>query len=105
MSSSRKPQLLDIYQSAAETDLLAAWFVATSDLLVLQAFLLYLVLHPFLFMPLHLLIRTKLALRNRARPATLFSLMSIAVRIAQRMGYAEMVPCSVCRLFKQKKED
>ena len=39
----RRPQLLDDFQSSAETALLAARFIATSDLLVLQAFLLYLV--------------------------------------------------------------
>ncbi|KAH8667074.1 fungal-specific transcription factor domain-containing protein [Xylariales sp. PMI_506] len=69
MGQSSQSQLLDNFQSSAETALLAAGFVATSDLLVLQAFLLYV-----------------LAMRNRARPATCFSLMGVAIRVAQRMG-------------------
>jgi hypothetical protein len=39
-----RARLLDDFQSSVETALLAAGFIATSDLLVLQAFLLYLVI-------------------------------------------------------------
>jgi hypothetical protein len=85
MCDLRKPQLLDDFQSSVETALLAAGFMATSDLLVLQAFLLYLVVLPQFRQVPHADMH-KLAMRNRARPATLFSLMGIAVRIAQRMG-------------------
>ena len=46
MSGSRQPQLLDDFQSSVETALLDAGYIATSDLLVLQAFLLYLVMLP-----------------------------------------------------------
>lgn len=49
MNESRKSQLLDSLQSFVETALLTVGFVATSDLLVLQAFLLYLVIPPALF--------------------------------------------------------
>ncbi|RDW56719.1 hypothetical protein BP6252_14012 [Coleophoma cylindrospora] len=69
ISGPRRLLLLDAFQAAVEASLLAVEYFATSDLLVLQAFLLYL-----------------LAIRNRARPATCFSLMGIAVRVAQRIG-------------------
>lgn len=44
MDSSSKIQLLDDFQSTVETALIAAGLIATSDLAVLQAFLLYFVM-------------------------------------------------------------
>lgn len=44
LGDSRRAQLLDDFQSSVETALLAAGFTTTSDLLVLQAFLLYMVM-------------------------------------------------------------
>ncbi|KAJ5096775.1 hypothetical protein N7456_007496 [Penicillium angulare] len=69
MGNTQKRVLLNDFQSIIEIALRATRFAATSDLLVLQAFLLY-----------------WLAMRNRASPGTLFSMMGIAVRIAQRIG-------------------
>ena len=46
MSGSSRSQLLDELQSSVDAALLAARFIATSDLLLLQAFLLYVVTIP-----------------------------------------------------------
>jgi hypothetical protein len=46
MGGSSKSQLLDDFQSSAETALFTVGFMDTSDLLVLQAFLLYIVMLP-----------------------------------------------------------
>lgn len=65
----QRSYLLDKFQKAVEDSLLIAELLVTSDRLVLQAFMLYL-----------------LAMRNRARPAAIFSLTGIASRIAERIG-------------------
>ncbi|MCJ1382447.1 hypothetical protein MMC17_005560 [Xylographa soralifera] len=67
--TSKRSLLLDDFQSSVEAALERVGYASASDLLVLQALYLYV-----------------LAMRNRAKPATLFSLMGIAVRIAQRLG-------------------
>ncbi|MCJ1434793.1 hypothetical protein MMC27_004163 [Xylographa pallens] len=67
--ASEKSLLLNNFQSSVEAALERVGYASASDLLILQALYLYI-----------------LAMRNRARPATLFSLMGIAVRIAQRLG-------------------
>ncbi|GAM82431.1 hypothetical protein ANO11243_004110 [Dothideomycetidae sp. 11243] len=67
--SSARTTLLDQLQLATEAALRAANYSCTGDLLVLQALLLYI-----------------LAMRNRWRPAEGFSMLGIAVRIAQRLG-------------------
>ncbi|KAH8899095.1 hypothetical protein GQ53DRAFT_802469 [Thozetella sp. PMI_491] len=64
-----KLRVLNRFQRGVEDALFLAEFATTSDRLVLQAFMLYLV-----------------AMQGRARPAALFSLMGIATRIAERMG-------------------
>ncbi|MCJ1285456.1 hypothetical protein MMC26_004796 [Xylographa opegraphella] len=67
--TSERLLLLDDFQSSVEAALERVGYASTSDLPVLQALYLYV-----------------LAMRNRARPATLYSLMGIAVRIAERLG-------------------
>lgn len=69
MGDVSKTQLLDDLQETAETALLASGFIATTDLLVLQAQIIYL-----------------LAIRDRSKPAAWFSLMGVAFRTAQRLG-------------------
>ncbi|GAB7354459.1 hypothetical protein MBLNU459_g4942t2 [Dothideomycetes sp. NU459] len=64
-----KSQLLGKFQNAVEESLLIAEFIVTSDRLVLQSLMLYL-----------------LVMRNRAHPAAIHSLTGVASRIAERMG-------------------
>ncbi|KAF4550229.1 Fungal specific transcription factor domain-containing protein 24 [Elsinoe fawcettii] len=66
--SSKGEILLDL-QLSVESALMDAKYASTGELQVLQALVMYI-----------------LAMRNRARPAECFSLMGIAVRIAQRLG-------------------
>ncbi|MCJ1309068.1 hypothetical protein MMC25_002723 [Agyrium rufum] len=69
LDTSEKSSLLDDFQSSAEVALERVGYASATDLLILQALNLYV-----------------LAMRDRAKPATLFSLMGIATRSAQLLG-------------------
>ncbi|KAF2670825.1 hypothetical protein BT63DRAFT_202494 [Microthyrium microscopicum] len=69
MLSEEKPRLQTQLQQCLERSLLLSRYAETTDRYVLQAFMFYL-----------------LAIRNRARPAAIYSLLGIACRIAERMG-------------------
>lgn len=81
-------QQLERFQQAVEQSLLIAEFIVTSDRVVLQAFMLYLVgfFRDFLLALLRINNTAQLTIRNLARPSAVHSLLGIASRIAERVG-------------------
>ncbi|KAK5032822.1 hypothetical protein LTS07_004232 [Exophiala sideris] len=87
--SDNKQNLLYESQRSVEDALLLAEFATTSDIRTLQAFILYLS-----------------AMRDRTRPAAIYSLMGVAVRIAERMGLhrdADMFDLGVVRSEERRR--
>jgi hypothetical protein len=81
-----KSILLNRYQSGCRQALLRAGFLRSSDMTILQGFVLYLVALPSPTLSSHLITSQTSGLNFAIDPRALYCLTGITVRIAQRMG-------------------